>query len=69
MGPPPGAFIREDFLLTTPPACRLYHQFAEAEPFSTTGHPSPQNVAVNRQFQKLDWKSGWLPPQTRTSTI
>lgn len=36
MGPPPGAFIREDFLLTTPPACRLYHQFAEAEPFSTT---------------------------------
>ncbi|MGA3268398.1 MAG: glucuronate isomerase [Verrucomicrobiota bacterium] len=47
-------FIREDFLLDTKTARRLYHQFAEAEPiFDYHCHLSPRDIALNRQFQNL----------------
>src|SRR5437899_455636 len=47
-------FIHEDFLLTTPAARRLYHQFAETEPiFDYHCHLSPRDLAENRQFKNL----------------
>jgi glucuronate isomerase len=47
-------FLHEDFLLSTRTACKLYHQYAEAEPiFDYHCHLSPRDVAVNRQFKNL----------------
>src|SRR3954470_1782373 len=47
-------FIREDFLLSTSTARRLYHQFAEPEPiFDYHCHLSPKDIAENRQFKNL----------------
>jgi glucuronate isomerase len=47
-------FIHEDFLLKTPVARRLYHQFAESEPILDYHcHLSPRDIAENRQFKDL----------------
>jgi glucuronate isomerase len=47
-------FIQKDFLLGTPAARRLYHEFAEAQPiFDYHCHLSPQDIASNRQFKNL----------------
>ncbi|HOB32840.1 MAG TPA: glucuronate isomerase [Verrucomicrobiota bacterium] len=47
-------FIHDDFLLSTPAARRLYHQFAEAEPiFDYHCHLSPRDIAENRRFRNL----------------
>src|SRR4051794_34759719 len=47
-------FIQDDFLLTTPTARRLYHEFAEPEPiFDYHCHLSPKDIAENRQFKNL----------------
>jgi len=48
------SFIHEDFLLTTPTARVLYHEYAENEPILDYHcHLSPKDVAENRQFQNL----------------
>ena len=47
-------FIHEDFLLTTPAARRLYHEYAQAEPILDYHcHLPPQDVASNRRFRNL----------------
>src|SRR4051812_47835271 len=47
-------FIHEVFLLSTPPARRLYHEYAEWEPILDYHcHLPPQDVAANRQFRDL----------------
>src|SRR5579864_1790303 len=47
-------FIHDDFLLRTPTARRLYHQFAAAEPICDFHcHLSPSDIAENRQFGNL----------------
>jgi len=47
-------FIHDDFLLQTRSACRLYHEFAEAEPiFDYHCHLSSRDIAENRQFNNL----------------
>jgi glucuronate isomerase len=54
-------FIHPDFLLQTPTARRLYHQFAADEPvFDYHCHLSPKDVAENRQFKNLSeiWLEG-----------
>lgn len=48
------SFIHDDFLLTTPAAQRLYHQFAEAEPILDYHcHLPVQDIAENRRFHNL----------------
>jgi len=48
------SFIHDDFLLTTPTARRLYHQYAEAEPILDYHcHLPPKDIAENRQFKNL----------------
>ncbi len=48
------AFIHEDFLLRSPAAKRLYHQYAEAEPILDYHcHLSPKDIAENRRFGDL----------------
>jgi glucuronate isomerase len=43
------AFIHEDFLLATPSARRLYHEFAAPEPIIDYHcHLSPRDIAENR---------------------
>lgn len=54
-------FIRDEFLLGTRTARRLYHEFAAAEPiFDYHCHLSPQDLAENRQFANLTeiWLEG-----------
>jgi glucuronate isomerase len=47
-------FIHDDFLLSTPQARRLYHEFAAPEPiFDYHCHLSPKDIAENRQFRNL----------------
>jgi glucuronate isomerase len=47
-------FIREDFLLQTRAARRLYHQYAESEPILDFHcHLSPKDIAENRRFKNL----------------
>jgi glucuronate isomerase len=47
-------FITEDFLLTTPAARHLYHDFAEHEPILDYHcHLPPKDIAENRQFRNL----------------
>ena len=47
-------FIHPDFLLSTPAARRLYHEFAEPEPILDYHcHLSPRDLAENRQFANL----------------
>ena len=47
-------FLHEDFLLQTPTARRLYHDFAETEPICDYHcHLSPRDIAQNRQFKNL----------------
>jgi len=47
-------FIHDDFLLSTPAARRLYHEFAAPEPiFDYHCHLSPKDIAENRQFKNL----------------
>jgi glucuronate isomerase len=47
-------FIHEDFLLSTPTARRLYHEYAASEPILDYHcHLPPQDVAANRQFRNL----------------
>src|SRR6185369_20055 len=47
-------FIHDDFLLQTPSARELYHQFAEREPiFDYHCHLPPRDIAENRQFKDL----------------
>ena len=48
------SFIHPDFLLSTPAARRLYHEFAEPEPILDYHcHLSPRDLAENRQFANL----------------
>lgn len=48
------AFIHEDFLLSTPAARRLYHEYAEGEPILDYHcHLPPKDVAENRRFANL----------------
>lgn len=48
------AFIHEDFLLSTPAARRLYHDYAEHEPvLDYHCHLPPKDVAENRRFANL----------------
>src|SRR5580704_2311955 len=48
------AFINDDFLLSTKPARKLYHKYAEAEPiFDYHCHIPPKDIAENRQFKNL----------------
>ncbi len=47
-------FIHDDFLLSTPAARRLFHEYAEAEPiFDYHCHLPPPDIARNRQFNNL----------------
>ena len=47
-------FIHDDFLLSTKPARRLYHEYAEGEPILDYHcHLPPKDVAENRQFRDL----------------
>jgi glucuronate isomerase len=47
-------FIHDDFLLTTPAARRLYHDYAAAEPILDYHcHLPPKDVAENRRFRNL----------------
>jgi glucuronate isomerase len=47
-------FIRDDFLLQTRTAKRLYHQFAEPEPILDYHcHLPPKDIAQNRRFKNL----------------
>ena len=47
-------FIHDDFLLSTPTARRLYHEFAAPEPILDYHcHLSPRDIAENRQFKNL----------------
>ncbi|HWB86561.1 MAG TPA: glucuronate isomerase [Bryobacteraceae bacterium] len=48
------SFIHEEFLLSTPTARRLYHEYAEAEPILDYHcHLPPADVAANRRFANL----------------
>ena len=48
------SFIHEDFLLTTPAARRLYHQYAEDEPILDYHcHLPPRDIAEDRRFANL----------------
>ena len=48
------AFIHEDFLLQSPAARRLYHNYAEPEPvLDYHCHLPPKDVAENRRFANL----------------
>ena len=48
------AFIHDDFLLDTPAACRLYGDYAAAEPILDYHcHLPPQDLAQNRRFADL----------------
>lgn len=48
------AFIGEDFLLHSPSARRLYHEFAEAEPILDYHcHLSARDIALDRRFADL----------------
>ena len=54
-------FIHDDFLLTTPAARRLYHEFAAPEPIlDYHNHLPPADIAGNRQFADLTalWLEG-----------
>ena len=47
-------FIHDDFLLATPTARRLYHEFAAPEPILDYHcHLSPRDIAEKRQFNNL----------------
>ncbi len=47
-------FIHDDFLLTTEPSRRLYHEFAHDQPIiDYHNHLSPQDIAENRRFENL----------------
>ena len=47
-------FIHDDFLLQTPAARRLYHDYAQAEPIlDYHNHLPPRDIAQNRQFANL----------------
>lgn len=52
-------YLHEDFLLTTPTARRLYHEFVSAEPIlDFHNHLDPGDIAGNRSFDNL-WEL-WL---------
>lgn len=54
-------FLDDDFLLTTPTACRLYHDHAAHQPiFDYHCHLNPADIAENRQFNNLSaiWLEG-----------
>ncbi len=54
-------FIHDDFLLSTPAARRLYHEFAAPEPIlDYHNHLPPADIADNRQFAHLTaiWLDG-----------
>lgn len=47
-------FLADDFLLSTPAANRLYHEYAADQPiFDYHCHLSPKDIAENRQFSNL----------------
>lgn len=54
-------FIHDDFLLKTPPARRLYHEFAAALPIiDYHNHLDPRDLADDRRFENLTqlWIAG-----------
>ncbi len=52
-------FIHDDFLLTTEPARRLYHEHAEKMPiFDYHCHLNPQEIYENKQFSSIG--EAWL---------
>lgn len=55
------AFLDDDFLLHTPTARRLYHEFAEGQPIlDYHSHLPPREIAENRTFDNLHdiWLAG-----------
>ena len=55
----PAEFIHEDFLLDSPEARRLYHEFAEHEPIiDYHTHLAAREIAENRRFSDL--AEAWL---------
>ena len=47
-------FIHDDFLLSTPSAQRLYHDYAANQPIiDYHNHLSPHEIASNRRYQNL----------------
>lgn len=55
------AFLDKEFLLSTPAASRLYHDFAEKAPIVDYHcHINPQEIAENRQFENITqvWLGG-----------
>ncbi|HDL1792511.1 TPA: glucuronate isomerase, partial [Mannheimia haemolytica] len=47
-------FLCEDFLLSTPTAQKLYHDYAKDQPiFDYHCHLNPKEIAENRQFNDL----------------
>lgn len=54
-------FMDDDFLLQSPVACRLYHDYAAAMPiYDYHCHLNPQDIAEDRQFANLSqiWLEG-----------
>ena len=48
------AFLDNEFLLSTPTASRLYHDYAEKAPIVDYHcHINPQEIAENRQFENI----------------
>ncbi len=55
------SFIHDDFLLSSPAARRLYHEFAKDEPIiDYHNHLPPKDIAEDRQFRNLHeiWLEG-----------
>ncbi len=55
------AFLDQEFLLSTPTASRLYHDYAEEAPIVDYHcHINPQEIAENRQFENITqvWLGG-----------
>lgn len=53
------AFINDNFLLSTEPAQRLYHEYAEKQPiFDYHCHLNPQEIYENKQFSDIG--EAWL---------
>jgi glucuronate isomerase len=55
------SFIHDDFLLTSKPASRLFHEYASAEPIlDYHNHLPPRDIAEDRHFRNLHeiWLEG-----------
>lgn len=58
-------FITGDFLLTTEPARKLYHEYAAKMPvFDYHCHLSPREIYENKRFESIGeaWLAGGMAP-------